>query len=158
MTIEDLFELLKCLYYLIYFKNYFQPYENVFVSMAETESKVITKLVQAMYLGQTTVTKKEESELKTVIKLLGMKMPLNSKEDTETDEESEQEVVKDSTTAMAKSKDKTNVFSDEDEITQGKKSAKSGKKVSLVFTQFHRVLRLDTTQRISSIIETILYY
>merc|ERR1712088_346049 len=57
-----------------------------------------------------------------------MKMPLNSKEDTETDEESEQEVVKDSTTAMAKSKDKTNVFSDEDEITQGKKSAKSGKK------------------------------
>merc|ERR1711962_194168 len=105
-----------------------QPYENVFVSMAETESKVITKLVQAMYLGQTTVTKKEESELQTVIKLLGMKMPLNSKEDTETEEESEQEVVKDSTTAKAKSKDKANVFSDEDEIPQGKKSAKSGHK------------------------------
>merc|ERR1711962_559171 len=78
-----------------------QPYENVFVSMAETESKVITKLVQAMYLGQTTVTKNEESE---------------------------QEVVKDSTTAKAKSKNKANVFSDEDEIPQGKKSAKSGQK------------------------------
>ena len=104
--------------------------------MAETESKVITKLVQAMYLGQTTVTKKEESELQTVIKLLGMKMPLNSKEDTETEEESEQEVVKDSTTAKAKSKDKANVFSDEDEIPQGKKCAKSGQKVSLVLHSF----------------------
>ena len=35
-----------------------------------------------MYLGQTTVTKKEESELQDVIKQLGLKIPLNSKEDT----------------------------------------------------------------------------
>ena len=35
-----------------------------------------------MYLGQTTVTKKEELELQDVIKQLGLKIPLNSKEDT----------------------------------------------------------------------------
>ena len=41
-----------------------------------------------MYLGQTTVTKKEESELQDVIKQLGLKMPLNSKEDTPDPEDS----------------------------------------------------------------------
>ena len=41
-----------------------------------------------MYLGQTTVTKKEESELQDVIKQLGLKIPLNSKEDTPDPEDS----------------------------------------------------------------------
>ena len=41
-----------------------------------------------MYLGQTTVTKKEESELQDVIKQLGLKISLNSKEDTPDPEDS----------------------------------------------------------------------
>merc|ERR1712083_847135 len=97
-----------------------QPYETVFLSLADTESKVITKLVQAMYLGQTTVTKKEQSELQSVIEVLGMKMPLVTKEDTET-EESEPEVVKSSSKTKGKNKDKTSQFSDEDETPPEKK-------------------------------------
>ena len=60
----------------------FQPYETTCISLDETDGKIVNKLVQAMYLGQTTVTKKEESELQDVIKQLGLKIPLNSKEDT----------------------------------------------------------------------------
>ena len=66
----------------------FQPYETTCISLDETDGKVVNKLVQAMYLGQTTVTKKEESELQDVIKQLGLKMPLNSKEDTPDPEDS----------------------------------------------------------------------
>ena len=61
---------------------HFQPYETTCISLDETDGKIVNKLVQAMYLGQTTVTKKEESELQDVIKQLGLKIPLNSKEDT----------------------------------------------------------------------------
>ena len=61
--------------------------------MAETESKLVTKLVQTMYLGQTTVTKGEKSKLNFLIERFGLKMPLDSKEDKE---DSDDEVTRES--------------------------------------------------------------
>ena len=60
--------------------------------MAEIDGKIVNKLMQAMYLGQTTVTKKEELELKNVIELLGLSMPLQSKVDDDSSSESEASV------------------------------------------------------------------
>ena len=105
--------------------------------MAETDSKVITKLVQAIYLGQTTVTKKEKIELQNVVDILGMKMPLDSKEDSDT-EDSEPEAVKESSAKKGKITDKSNQFSDEDDSPpEKKKSVKTGKKVRL-FLLYYR--------------------
>ena len=56
-----------------------QPHETVCLSLPETNYKIITKLVEIMYLGETTVTKNEQFELNIVTSFLGLLMPLNSK-------------------------------------------------------------------------------
>ena len=62
---------------------YFQPYEDVYITLDEQDFNIVNKLTESLYLGQTTVNSKDRAKLKELVDLLKVKIDLTVDDSSE---------------------------------------------------------------------------
>merc|ERR1712156_1223067 len=109
-----------------------QPYDPVYISITDVDQKTVQKLIDCLYLGQTTVNKKENVSLTDLIELLEMDMLLargSSSTSNSSAEDSEEDVPKAKKIVRSKNKGSSS-SSEQDSSSEDEIPAKASKKAT----------------------------
>ena len=69
------------------FSLYFQPYEDVYITIDDQDFNIVNRLINAIYFGQATVTSSDRKELESLLSLLKVKIDLTADSSESSEEE-----------------------------------------------------------------------
>ena len=69
------------------FRFFFQPYEDVYITIDDQDFNIVNRLINAIYFGQATVTNSDRKELESLLSLLKVKIDLTADSSESSEEE-----------------------------------------------------------------------
>ena len=66
---------------------FFQPYEDVYITIDDQDFNIVNRLINAIYFGQATVTSSDRKELESLLSLLKVKIDLTADSSESSEEE-----------------------------------------------------------------------